>query len=36
LKVHPICSNFVLFCFFICFYFYSNGSDSQQCAHRFD
>jgi hypothetical protein len=34
LKFHSICSNFVLICFFIWFYFYSDGSNSQQCAHR--
>jgi hypothetical protein len=36
LKFHSICSSFVLFYFFIWFYFYSNGSDSQLCAHHFD
>jgi hypothetical protein len=36
LKFHLICSNSVLFCFFIWFYFYSYISDSQQCAHRSD
>jgi hypothetical protein len=36
LKFHSICFSSVLFCFFIWFYFYSNGSNSQLCAHRFD
>jgi hypothetical protein len=36
LKFHSICSSFVLFCFFIWCYFYSNGLDSQLCAHHFD
>jgi hypothetical protein len=36
LKFHWICSSIVLFGFFIWFYFFSDGSDSQQCAHRSD
>jgi hypothetical protein len=33
LKFHSICSSSILFFFFIWFYFYSIGSNSQLCAH---
>jgi hypothetical protein len=34
LEFHSICSSSVLFFYFIWLYFYSNGSNSQLCAHR--
>jgi hypothetical protein len=36
LKFYLIFSSFLLIYFYIWFYFYSDGSDSQQCAHCYD